>query len=415
MKTATKKDADEKASRESFSRRVYVDNNATTSVAPEVLEAMLPYLGDFYGNPSSAHWFGRSVRSRVEEAREHLAALIGADDPSEIVFCASGSESDNMAVKGSATNHPQDGSWQVVNSAIEHPAVFNTVKYLGKNGYRRKIIGVDKYAIVNPDGVKAALDDKTAVVSIMHGNNEVGVLQDIKKIAAAVKNKGILMHTDAVQSAGKVPIDVNDLGVDLLSFSAHKLHGPKGVGALYIRKGAKIHPLITGGHHERGRRAGTENVPGIVGFGKACEIAKKRMADDSSHIAALRDELQKRILGEIPYVRLNGHPEKRLPTTLNVSIESVEGETMMIQCDMNGIALSTGSACSSGSLDPSHVLIAMDIPHEIIHGSLRFSFGHDNTMEDVDYIMRKLPKIVETTRAISPLWGTNGPIPIEDL
>ena len=374
----------------------------------------MPYLKESYGNPSSGHWFGRSVRARLDEAREQVAALISAD-PSEIVFCGSGTESDNMALKGAVWNHPADDSWQVVTDAVEHPAVLNTVKQIGKNGYRAKVVGVDEYAVVKIDELKEALDDKTAIVSVMHGNNEVGTVQPLKEITQIVKASGILMHTDAVQSVGKIPVDVNELGVDLLSFSGHKIHGPKGLGALYVRKGTKLKPLITGGHHERGRRAGTENVPGIIGMGKACELAMKNLERNSAHAAKLRDELQRRIFIEIPSLRLNGHPTERLPNTLNVSVVSVEGETLLIQCDMAGIALSTGSACSSGSLDPSHVLIAMGIPHEIIHGSLRFSFGPDNTMEDVDYIMEHLPGIVATARAISPLWGENGPIPLEDI
>lgn len=391
-----------------------MDNNASTSIHPEVLEAMMPYLKESYGNPSSGHWFGRSVRARIDEAREQAAALISAD-PSEIVFCGSGTESDNAAIKGAAWNHPNDNSWQIATCAVEHPAVLNTVRYLGKNGYRAKIIGVDGHAVVNVEELRDGLDDKTAVVSVMHGNNEVGTVEPVKEITEIVKSKGVLMHTDAVQSVGKLPVDVNDLGVDLLSFSGHKIHGPKGVGALYVRKGTKLKPLITGGHHERGRRAGTENVPGIIGMGKACELAMKNLDRHSAHVATLRDELQQRIFREIPHIRLNGHPSERLPNTLNVSVESIEGETMLIQCDMKGIALSTGSACSSGSLDPSHVLIAMGIPHETVHGSLRFSFGPDNTMEDADYIMEHLPGIVATARAISPLWGENGPIPLEDI
>ena len=374
----------------------------------------MPYLKESYGNPSSGHWFGRSVRARLDDAREQVAAIISAD-PSEIVFCGSGTESDNMALKGAAWNHPADNSWQVVTDAVEHPAVLNSVKHLGKNGYRATVVSVDEHAVVKIDELREKLDDKTAIVSVMHGNNEVGTVQPLKEITEIVKSSGILMHTDAIQSVGKIPVDVSELGVDLLSFSGHKIHGPKGLGALYIRKGTKLKPLITGGHHERGRRAGTENVPGIIGMGKACELAMKNLERNSAHVAELRDELQRRIFREIPSLRLNGHPTERLPNTFNVSVVSVEGETLLIQCDMKGIALSTGSACSSGSLDPSHVLIAMGIPHEVIHGSLRFSFGPDNTMEDVSYIMEHLPGIVATARAISPLWGENGPIPLEEI
>lgn len=381
-------------------RRVYLDNNATTQPRPEVVEAMLPYLRDHYGNPNSGHWFGRSVRVRIEEAREKVAALIGAQ-PDEIHFCGGGSESDNTALKGAAFAKPRDGAWRVVTTAVEHAAVLATAGYLAQNGYCQTVAGVDRYGMIDPAGMAAALDDKTVIVSVMHANNETGTILPVRQIAEAAKARGILMHTDAAQSAGKIPVDVNELGVDILSMSGHKLYGPKGTGVLYIRKGVKIHPLITGGHHERGMRAGTENVAGIVGLGTACELARKHLAEDSKRIAALRDRLQARIMEKIPFVRLNGHPEQRLPGTLNISVERAEGETLLIQCDMDGIAVSTGSACSSGSLEPSHVLLAMGIPREVIQGSLRLSLGIYSTAEDVDYVMERLPKIVEAARAIS--------------
>lgn len=381
-------------------RRVYLDNNATTQPRPEVVDAMLPYLREQYGNPNSGHWFGRSVRARVEEAREKAAALIGAH-PTEVYFCGGGSESDNTALKGAAFAKPRDASWRVVTTAVEHAAVLATAGYLAQNGYCQTVVGVDRYGMVDPAEAAAALDDKTAIVSVMHANNETGTIQPVRRIAEAAKARGVLMHTDAAQSAGKIPVDVNELGVDLLSISGHKLYGPKGTGLLYIRKGVKIHPLITGGHHERGMRAGTENVAGIVGLGTACELARQGLAEDSRRIAALRDRLQAHIMEEIPYVRLNGHPEQRLPGTLNVSIEGVDGETILIQCDLNGIAVSTGSACSSGSVEPSHVLVAMGIPRAVIQGSLRLSLGTHNTEQDVDYVMERLPKIVEVTRAAS--------------
>ena len=390
-------------------RRVYLDNNATTQPRPEVFEAMLPFLREQYGNPNSGHWFGRSVRVRIEEAREKTAALIGAQ-PNEIYFCGGGSESDNAALKGAAFAKPRDGSWRVVTSAVEHAAVLSTANYLAQNGYCQTVAGVDQYGMVDPAAVAAALDGKTAVVSVMHANNETGTVQPVRQIAEAARARGILVHTDASQSAGKIPVDVNELGVDMLSMSGHKLYGPKGTGVLFIRKGVKIHPLITGGHHERGMRAGTENVAGIVGLGMACDLARKNMAEESKKIAALRDRLQARIMEEIPSVRLNGHPALRLPGTLNVSMEGVEGETLLIQCDMDGIAVSTGSACSSGSLDPSHVLLAMGIPREVIQGSLRLSLGIYNTAEDVDYVMARLTKIVEAARAASPALSPNGPL-----
>lgn len=379
-------------------RRVYLDNNATTQPRPEVVDAMLPYLREQYGNPNSGHWFGRSVRARVEEAREKAAALIGAH-PTEVYFCGGGSESDNTALKGAAFAKPRDASWRVVTTAVEHAAVLATAGYLAQNGYCQTVVGVDRYGMVDPAEAAAALDDKTAIVSVMHANNETGTIQPVRRIAEAARARGVLMHTDAAQSAGKIPVDVNELGVDLLSISGHKLYGPKGTGLLYIRKGVKIHPLITGGHHERGMRAGTENVAGIVGLGTACELARQGLAEDSRRIAALRDRLQAHIMEEIPYVRLNGHREQRLPGTLNVSIEGVDGETILIQCDLNGIAVSTGSACSSGSVEPSHVLVAMGIPRAVIQGSLRLSLGIHNTEQDVDYVMERLPKIVEVLRA----------------
>ena len=379
-------------------RRVYLDNNATTQLRPEVLEAMLPYLREHYGNPNSGHWFGRSVRARIEEAREKAAALIGAQ-PEEIYFCGGGSESDNTALKGATFAKPRDGSWRVVTCAVEHAAVLSTAGYLAQNGYCQTVVGVDRFGVVDPAAVAAALDDKTAVVSVMHANNETGVIQPVRRIAEAAKARNALMHTDAAQSAGKIPIDVGELGVDLLSMSAHKLYAPKGMGLLYIRKGVKIHPLITGGHHERGMRAGTENVAGIIGLGTACELARKNLAEDSKHIAGLRDRLQARIMEKIPSVRLNGHPERRLPGTLNISVEGADGETLLIQCDLNGIALSTGSACASGSSEPSHVLVAMGIPRGVIQGSLRLSVGIFNTDMDIDYVMERLPKIVEAARA----------------
>ncbi len=379
-------------------RRVYLDNNATTQLRPEVVEAMLPYLREHYGNPSSGHWFGRSVRTRIEEAREKAAALIGAK-PEEVYFCGGGSESDNTALKGAAFAKPRGASWRVVTSDIEHPAVLSTAGYLAQNGYCQTVVGVDRYGVVDSAEMAAALDSTTAVVSVMHANNETGSIQPVRRIADAVRARGALMHCDAAQSAGKIPIDVNELGVDMLSMSAHKLYAPKGMGLLYIRKGVKIHPLITGGHHERGMRAGTENVAGIVGLGTACELARKGLAEDAKKITALRNRLQKGIMEKISSVRLNGHPEQRLPGTLNISIEGAEGETLLIQCDTQGIALSTGSACASGSAEPSHVLVAMGIPRNVIQGSLRISIGIFNTGQDVDYLLERLPKIADAARA----------------
>ncbi|VAX18448.1 Cysteine desulfurase [hydrothermal vent metagenome] len=384
-------------------RRVYLDHNATAPVYPEVLEAMLPFFQNEYGNPSSVHQFGRAVKAKISEARETVAEAMGAD-PSEVYFTSGGTEADNLAVKGAAFAKGPNGG-RIITSTIEHPAILEVAKYLSKNGYKTTIVEVDSDAVVDPEAVREAIDDETIIVSIMHGNSEVGSIQPVKKIAEIVKERGALMHTDAVQTFCKIPLSVNDLGVDMMSVSGHKIYAAKGVGALYIRKGTKIHPLAHGGHHERSKRAGTENVAGIIGFAKAVEIGMANMDAYIKHVKSLRDDLQKRITDEIPFVKLNGHPTERTPGTLNMSFECVEGEALLINLDMVGIAISTGSACSSGSLDPSHVLMAMGIPHEIIHGSLRFSFGSGNTKEDVDYVMSHLPRIINTIREISPLWN----------
>lgn len=384
-------------------RRVYLDHNATAPVHPEVLEAMLPFYTSQYGNPSSVHQFGRSVKAKIGEARETLADALGAD-PAEIYFTSGGTESDNLAIKGAAFAKGPNGG-RIITSTIEHPAILEVVKYLSKNGYKATKVEVDSNAVVEPEAVRAAIDDDTFLVSVMSANNEVGSIQPVKQIAEIAKERGVMTHTDAVQAFCKIPLSVEDLGVDMLSVSGHKVHAAKGVGALYIRKGTKIDPLIHGGHHERSKRAGTENVAGIVGFAKAVEIGIANMEQYHKHVSSLRDDLQKRITEQIPFVRLNGHPTERMPGTLNMSFECVEGEALLINLDMAGIAISTGSACSSGSLDPSHVLMAMGIPHEIIHGSLRFSFGSGNTTEDVDYVMSHLPRIINTIREISPLWN----------
>lgn len=386
-------------------RRVYLDNNATTPVYPQVLEAILPYYREAYGNPSSAHSFGRSARNKISEAREIVAEAIGAS-PSEIVFTSGGTESDNLAVKGFAWANRKGGGGHIITSTIEHPAVLGPCKYLSKNGYDLTTVAVDANAMIDPAAVADSIKSNTILISIMHGNNEVGTILPVPEIAKIAKEKGVAMHTDAVQSFMKIPVNVDALGADMVSLSGHKINGPKGVGALYVRKGTKIHPLAHGGHHERNIRAGTENVAAIIGFGEAVRVGKADMEKKAAHLTLLRDELEKRILNEIPYVRVNGHPERRLPGTLNMSFECVEGEALLINLDMAGIAISTGSACSSGSLEPSHVLLAMGIPHEIIHGSLRFSFGHENTMDDVDYVMKHLPRIIHTIRDISPLWDS---------
>lgn len=383
-------------------RRVYLDNNATTALLPEVLEAMLPYYREGFGNPSSIHWFGRECRKAVEEAREKAAALLRAE-PSEIVFTSGGSESDNLAIKGTAYQRMSKGR-HIITSAIEHHAVLDTCKFLEKNGFELTYLPVDKYGLVDPQSLADSIRPDTILITIMHGNNETGTIQPVPELAAVAKSKGITFHTDAVQSLGKVETDVNKLNVDLLSFSAHKLHGPKGVGGLYMRKKTKLIPLIHGGHQENNHRAGTENVAGIVAMGKAIELAAADGQDKNQYVRRLRDKLEQAVVDTIPEVQVNGHPEKRLPNTTNISFKFVEGESLLINLDLKGVAISTGSACTSGSLEPSHVLQAMGIPHEIIHGSLRFSFSSLNTEEDVEYTMEVLPGIVGKVRAMSPLW-----------
>ncbi|MEK6590111.1 MAG: aminotransferase class V-fold PLP-dependent enzyme, partial [Nitrospinota bacterium] len=332
--------------------------------------------------------------------------------PSEIVFTAGGSESDNFAIKSYIWSNRINGGLpgnqtggHIITSAIEHHAVLDTCRYLEKNGYRVTYLPVDEYGMVNPSDVKNAIQGDTILISIHHSNNEVGTIEPVEEISKIARSKGIALHTDAVQSLGKVPLNVNELGADLMSISAHKLYGPKGIGALYIRKAIKkMHPLIHGGHQEKGRRGGTENVAGIIGFGKACEIALDTLKDESARLIGLRDRLQNLIMENIPYVKLNGHPLKRLPATLNMSFNFVEGEAVTMNLDLSGVAVSTGSACTSGTLEPSHVLIAMGIPREIIRGSVRFSFGRENTVEDVDYLMEILPLIVKRVREMSPSW-----------
>jgi cysteine desulfurase len=392
-----------------MSRRTYLDNNATTPIHPEVLDAMLPYFKEDFGNPSSIHQFGRNVRVKIDEAREKVAASICAN-PSEIVFTGGGSESDNFAIKGYSWANRKNGvgstgsqcSGHIITSSIEHPAVLETCRYLEKDGFRITYLPVDEYGIVEPSDVEKAIEKDTILISIHHSNNEIGTIEPIEEISRIAKDKGIILHTDAVQSLGKAPLDVNKLGVDLMSLSAHKLYGTKGVGAIYIRRGIKnMSPLINGGSQEMKRRAGTENVAGIIGFGKACEIALSDMEKESARIADLRDRLQSLIMEKIPDVKLNGHPVRRLPNTLNISFESADGEAIATNLDLEGVAVSTGSACSSGAIEPSHVLLSMGIPLETIYGSIRFSLGRGNTIEDVNYVMDILPSIVSRVRETS--------------
>lgn len=381
--------------------RIYMDNAATTAVSPEVLQAMLPYFTDIYGNPSSIHSTGRDARRAVDAARKQVAAAIGAQ-PTEIYFTAGGSESDNWAIKGTAFAKRAKGN-HIITSQIEHHAVLHTCAWLEKQGFEVTYLPVDEFGRVRVEDVEKAITDKTILISIMAANNEIGTLQPITEIGKLAKSRGILFHTDAVQAMGAIPIDVNAMNIDMLSMSGHKFHGPKGIGVLYVRKG--VHPdiFMHGGAQERGQRAGTENLAGIVGIGKAIELATQNLEANAARMGRLRDKLIDGILAEIPDVRLNGHRTERLPNNVNVSIRYIEGEAMLLRLDLAGIAGSSGSACTSGSLDPSHVLLAIGLPHEIAHGSLRLSLGTDTTEEQVDEVLRVLPGIVKDLRAMSVL------------
>lgn len=383
-------------------RKVYFDHSATTPVHPAVAEEMCKYLTDNFGNPTSLHSYGRIVRKAVEEAREKVAQAIGAD-PKEIVFTSGGTESDNMAIHGVAYGNRNKGN-HIITSAVEHHAVLNTVKALGKEGFTITILPVDKYGMVSVDDVAAAITDKTILITIMHANNEVGSIMPIREIGRLAKEKGIIFHTDAVQSFGKIPVNVDDLGVDLLTISGHKIYGPKGIGALYVRSRTRWRQtLLHGGAQERLRRAGTENVPGIIALGKAAELAVANLEEESARLTRLRDRLIKEIMEKIDHVQLTGHPTNRLPNHVSITFDFIEGESMLLSLDMKGVAASSGSACTSGSLEPSHVLLSMGIPHEVAHGSIRITMGKDNTDEDIDYFMEVMPPIVKRLRAMSPL------------
>jgi len=383
-------------------KKVYLDHAATTPTHPNVVLAMQPYYSEKFGNPSSIHAFGQEARSAVEAAREKAAKLLGAT-PEEIVFTSGGTESDNFALEGVAFAKENQGK-HIIISKIEHHAVTECAEFLKKRGFEIAYLPVDKYGLVDPQEVKKAITDKTILVSIMHANNEIGTIEPVAEIARIVNEKGIYFHTDAVQTAGHLPINVKDLGVDLLSLSAHKFYGPKGVGALYVKKGTRLVSFLHGGGQEKGKRASTENVPGIVGLGVACELAQKMMASEESRLQSLRDKLIKGILDKVPETILNGHPSLRLPNNVNVSIKYVEGESILLNLDMQGVAGSTGSACTSGSLEPSHVLLAIGLPHEIAHGSLRLTLGSSTTEDDINYVLGVLPPIVEKLRSMSPLY-----------
>lgn len=384
-------------------QRVYLDNAATTMVRQEVLDAMIPAFTTYYGNPSSLHEFARDAGKLVDEARAKVAAAIGAK-PDEIVFTGGGSESDNMVLRGVAAANKKKGK-HIITSAVEHHAVLYTLQAMEREGVAElTILPVDEYGLVTAEQVKDAIRDDTVLVSIMFANNEVGTIMPVAEIGKVCREKGVLFHTDAVQAVGHVPINVTEMNIDMLSMSAHKFHGPKGVGALYIKKGVRVPALIIGGGQEKKRRAGTENVPGIVGMGRALELAVEHMEANALNVGALRDKLMKAIPAAIPEVKLNGHPTKRLPNNVNFSIRYIEGESILLMLDINGIAASSGSACTSGSLDPSHVLLAMGLPHEIAHGSLRLTLSEFTTEQEIDYVLDLLPQIVQRLRDMSPLY-----------
>ena len=382
-------------------KQIYLDYAATTPTHPEVMRAMTPYFNQAFGNPSAIYSYGQEAKNGIELARSKVAGLVGARDK-EIVFTGGGTEADNFALKGVAFANKNKGNHLII-TVIEHHAVLESCKFLETMGFNVTYLPVDKYGLVDPDSVKRAITDKTILISVMHANNEVGTIQPIKEISKIAGEAGVYLHADAVQSAGHIPADVNQLGVDLLSMSAHKLYGPKGVGALYIRKGTKLVSFMHGGGQENGRRAGTENVPGIVGFGKAAELAGQEINEEAARLTGLRDKLSASILKQIDHTHLNGHPVKRLPNNVNISVEFVEGESMCLNLDAAGICASTGSACSSGNAEPSHVLLAIGVPPIRAHGSLRFTLGKWTTDEEIDRLLEVLPRIVSKLRAMSPL------------
>ncbi len=381
---------------------IYVDNNATTMVAPEVLDAMMPYFNNYYGNPSSMHTFGGEVAGEIEKARSNVADLIGAQ-PDEIVFTSCGTESDGTAIRAAIESYPEKK--HIVTSRVEHPAIKNLYEVLAKKGYRATFVPVDNSGRLDIDYFYDSLSDDTAIVSLMWGNNETGVIFPIEEISREVKSRGILFHTDAVQAVGKVPIRINETGVDMLSLSGHKFHSPKGIGALYIRKGTRFSPFMVGGHQEKGRRGGTENTASIIGLGKAAELAAAHLADNGyARISQLRDKLEQTLLAKVPNAIINGDPTSRLPNTTSVAFEYVEGEAILLMMNEHGICASSGSACTSGSLEPSHVLRAMGVPFTAAHGSIRFSLSRYNTEEEIDIIIEKLPPIIARLRELSPFW-----------
>ncbi|MBP7528277.1 MAG: cysteine desulfurase NifS [Syntrophorhabdaceae bacterium] len=385
-------------------KEVYLDNNATTMVAGEVLDEMLPYFHDFYGNPSSMHSFGGQVARKLTEARQRVAALLGAD-PEEIIFTSCGTESDNTAITSALANNPAKN--HIITSRVEHPAVKVLCEHLAQKGYRVTMLPVNAEGLLDMDEYEASLTPDTAVVSIMWANNETGVIFPVEEAAHLARERGIPFHTDAVQAVGKIPITMKSNSIDMLSLSGHKLHAPKGIGVLYVRKGTRFSPFLIGGHQEKGRRGGTENVPSIIALGKACELAGGNMEKENTHVRSLRDRLEAELLRAIPQSKVNGTIEKRLPNTTNISFEFIEGESILLLMDQYGICASSGSACTSGSLQPSHVLRAMGVPYTMAHGSIRFSLSVYNTAEDIDLVIRELPPIIAKLRVLSPYWATS--------
>jgi cysteine desulfurase len=382
-------------------KTVYVDNNATTRVDPEVLDEMLPYLSEYYGNPSSMHHFGGQVMEKIDQARERVARLIGAH-PAEILFTSCGTESDSTAILGTLQSYPE--KHHIVTTRVEHPAILTLCNHLMKQGYSITELPVNREGLLDLEQLRESITPYTAVVSVMWANNETGVIFPVEEIAEIVQEKGSVFHCDAVQAVGKIPVNMKENKIDLLSISGHKLHAPKGVGALYIRKGTRFRPFLVGGHQEHGRRGGTENVASIIGLGKACELAENSMIEENTRVKALRDRLEKGLLEKIPRTLLNGHPEFRLPNTTSLSFEYIEGEAILLLMSREGIAASSGSACTSGSLEPSHVLRAMGVPFTGAHGSIRFSLSRFNTDEDIDTILEKIPPIIHQLRELSPFW-----------
>jgi len=393
-------------------KKIYMDNNATTPVKPEVLEAMLPFYREQFGNPSSVHWAGRMVSGAVEKAREQVADLINCS-PAEIVFVSCGSEGDNFAIKGTADALKEKGN-HIITTSVEHPAVLETCEYLEKNGYDVTYLKVDRDGMLDLQELENAITDKTILLSVMWANNETGNIFPMEEIGRIAKKYKVRFHTDAVQAVGKLPVDVQTTNIDLLVLSGHKIGAPKGVGALYIRRGTRLTRHMHGGHQERNRRAGTHNVAGIVGLGVACELAKQNQAEEYVYVRKLRDKLENGIKELVPEIKLNGHPnpDLRLPNTLNVSFAYIEGESLLLNFDMKGIAASSGSACTSGSLEPSHVMGAMCVDVVLAHSSTRFSLGADNTEEDIDFVLQELPPIVQRLREMSPLYNRDGDTPI---